>query len=140
MMPKLGICYIIYIIVSLISVFITKESTSVNQESLEKLSMLYIIPSAVIWAPIVEEAVFRRCIRFFIKNDKIFIIVSSLIFGLLHTIHEETLLNVFIIGLPYIALASYLSYIYTKTNNMFSNMFSHMFINSVAIVLILFRI
>lgn len=136
-MPKLGICYIIYIIVSLISTAITKQASSVNQEALEQLSYWYVIPAAVIWAPIVEETLFRRSIRCFIKNDKIFIIISALIFGLLHTIHEATILNVFVVGLPYIVLGGYLAYIYTKTNNLFSNMISHLFINSLAIVVML---
>lgn len=139
-MPKFGGAYIIYIIVSLISVMITNQTTSVNQESLEKLSMWYLIPSAIIWAPIVEETIFRRCIRFFIKNDKVFIISSALIFGLLHTIGEENIVNIFVIGLPYIVLGGLFSYLYTKTNNIFSNMFSHMLMNTIAIILILFRI
>ena len=136
-MPKLGIGYIIYIAVSLIVSSITKQTTSVNQQALEKLNIAYIIPAAIIWAPIVEEALFRRCIRNFIKNDKIFIIVSALVFGLLHTVSEATLASVFLMGLPYIVLGGYLAYIFTKTNNMFSNMFSHMFINSIALIIML---
>lgn len=136
-MPKLGIAYIIYIVVSLIVSSITKQTTSVNQQSLEQLSIWYIIPAAIVWAPIVEEALFRRCIRNFIKSDKIFIIVSALIFGLLHTTSEATLTSFFLMGLPYITLGGYLAYIFTKTNNMFSNMFSHMFINAIALILML---
>lgn len=139
-MPKLGIGYIIYISVSLISVSITKQTTSVNQSALEQLSTWYLIPAAVIWAPIVEETIFRRCLRSFIKNDKLFIILSALVFGLLHTIHEATILNVFVVGLPYIALGGYLAYIYTKTNNLLSNIFSHMFINTLAIIVMIIGI
>ncbi len=139
-MPKLGLCYIIYIIVSLISTSITKQASSVNQEALEQLSYWYVIPAAIIWAPIVEETLFRRCIRSFIKNDKLFIIVSAIIFGLLHTIHEATILNVFIVGLPYMILGGYLAYIYTKTNNLFSNIISHFFINSLALLIMLLGI
>ena len=139
-MPKLGIGYIIYIAVSLISVSITKQTTTVNQSSLEQLSYWYLVPAAVIWAPIVEETIFRRCLRFFVKNNKLFIILSALIFGLLHTIHEESLLNIFVIGLPYMALGGYLAYIYTKTNNLFSNIFSHMFINTLALIIMVLGI
>ena len=133
-LPKIGVAYLIYIIVSLISISITKQTTSVNQQSLETLNAWYLVYAAVIWAPIVEETIFRRCIRLFIKNDKLFIIVSALIFGLLHTISESSLLNVIIVGLPYITLGGYLSYIYTKTNNMLSNIFSHMLINTFAVI------
>ena len=136
-LPKLGVGYLIYILVGLISSTITNQTTSVNQQALEQLSYWYIIPAAIIWAPIVEETLFRRCLRSFIKNKVLFIIVSALIFGLLHTIHEESLLNIFVIGLPYMVLGGYLAYIYTKTNNMFSNMFSHMLINSFALIMML---
>ena len=137
-LPKLGVGYIIYIVVSLICTSITKQVTSVNQQSLEKLNIWYLAFAGIIWAPIVEEAIFRRCLRFFTKNNILFIILSGLIFGLLHTIHEATLLNIILMGLPYITLGGYLAYIYTKTNNMFSNMLSHMIMNSLAIIVLIF--
>ena len=136
-LPKIGGAYLIYIIVSLISISITKQTTSVNQQALETLNIWYLLFAAVIWAPIVEETIFRRCIRLFIKNDKLFIIVSALIFGLLHTMNESSLLNVIIVGLPYITLGGYLAYIYTKTNNSLSNMFSHMLINTFAVIVMI---
>ena len=136
-LPKLGICYIIYIVVSLICTNITKQATSVNQQSLEKLNTLYVAYAAIIWAPIVEEAIFRRCLRINIKNNIVFIITSAIIFGLLHTMHEATLANVILMGLPYMILGGYLAYIYTKTNNMFSNMLSHATINAFALLIMI---
>ena len=53
------------------------EITSNNQESIMSLPLWNSIPLAVIYAPIVEESLFRGCIRRFIKDDKIFIIVSA---------------------------------------------------------------
>ena len=63
--------------------------------------------------------------------------ILGLVFGLLHTIHEASILNIFVVGLPYMALGGYLAYIYTKTNNLFSNIFSHMFINTLAIIIMI---
>ncbi len=136
-LPKLGIGYLIYMAVTLICTSITKETTSVNQQALEQMNIIYVSLAAVIWAPIVEETIFRRCIRNFIKNDLLFIIISGIIFGLLHTIHEATILNVILMGLPYMVLGGYLAYIYTKTNNMLSNIMSHALINSLALIIMI---
>lgn len=137
--PRLGKMYLIYIFVAII-VSIINKNRPINQQSLEALPYLYLIPAAIIWAPIVEETIFRRCLRNFIKNDKIFIIVSALTFGLLHAINENNIISILIVSLPYVTLGGYLSYIYVKTNNMISNIFSHAFINTVALILMLITI
>lgn len=136
--PRLGMAYVFLFIFSLISILITKNATSVNQSQVESLPKYYLIPAAIIYAPIVEELIFRGVFRRFIRNKYIFIIISGVIFGLLHTIHEATILNVVFASLPYISLGMYLSFIYTKTNNLFSNIFSHAFINTLSTIFILF--
>ena len=133
-MPRLAISYLFLFIFSIISMLITKNAVSVNQQSVEALPKYYILPAAIIYAPIVEEILFRGVIRRFIKNNIIFIIVSALVFGLLHTINEATVLSKLVMSLPYASIGAYLAYIYVKTNNIFSNIFSHMFINTVAVV------
>ena len=134
-LPKLGIAYLIYTFSSLIVMLISGEATSVNQETLETIPSWFLIPTAIIWAPIVEEILFRCILRKFIKNDKIFIILSALIFGLLHTINEATIINVFLLAIPYGILGGFLAYIYTKTNNIFSNISCHALQNTVAVLL-----
>lgn len=137
-MPRLGMAYLFLFIASIISILVTKNAVSVNQETLESLPKLYSIPAAIIYAPIVEEIIFRGVLRRIIKNNILFIIASALVFGLLHTIGETSLLNIFIMGLPYISLGAYLAYIYTKTNNIWSNITSHAIFNTVSSVFILF--
>ena len=134
-MPKLGLMFLIYLPCSIICILISKKSNSINQSTLESLPLWFTFPLAVFWAPIVEEMVFRGVIRRFIKNNISFIIISAVSFGLLHTISEETIQNIFIRAIPYSILGGYLAYIYTKTNNIMSNIFSHSFINLVAITL-----
>ena len=131
-LPRMAIFYIIFIVISFISIFIAK-STAANQNLVEELPILLSLPLAIIYAPIVEETLFRGCIRRFITNDKVFIVVSGIIFGLLHTIFAETkVLNIFILALPYGFMGSFLAYIYVKTNNIFSNITCHALNNMVA--------
>lgn len=133
--PKLGIFYLIYIAVSLVILAISK-STAANQNALESLPIWFTIPAAIIYAPIVEEMLFRASIRRFIKNEKIYILVSGVIFGLLHTVFSETsIFNVFIMAIPYGVMGAYLAYIYTKTNNLCTNIFSHAFNNTIAMII-----
>ena len=111
---------------------ISKNAVSVNQETLESLPLYYTLPAAIIYAPIVEEIIFRGVIRRFIKNNILFIIISALVFGVLHTIGESSILNIFVMALPYSVLGAYLAYVYTKTNNIFTSITSHAIINSIS--------
>ena len=48
------------------------------------------IISTVVLAPILEETIFRGAIRKVMKNKKVFITVSGLLFGLMHVIDSVT--------------------------------------------------
>ena len=134
--PRFAILYIIFIIISLISIIIAGQGVSKNQAALEELPLWFSFPAAVLWAPIVEEALFRGVLRRFIKNNIIFIIISALIFGLLHTIgNESTLFSTIIMAFPYMTLGAFLAYIYTKTENICTNTFCHFFQNLLAMTL-----
>lgn len=133
-LPRLGIMYVIFVISNTICILLTQQATSTNQSMIEAMSLWFTIPVAVIWAPIVEESIFRGVLRRFIKNDKLFIIISAVIFGLLHSIVEATVLNVIIMTIPYAILGGFLAYIYAKTNNITVNILSHTFINTIAML------
>ncbi len=134
-LPRMAIFYIIFVFVSLICMMITK-STANNQNLVEQLPILLSLPLAIIYAPIVEESLFRGCIRRFISNDKLFIVVSGIIFGLLHTVFAETnMLNLFVLAIPYGVMGSFLAYIYVKTNNMMCNITYHTLNNAFAMMI-----
>ncbi len=138
LLPLIGKYYLVYIFIALMAAFLTKEITSANQANIMKLPLWYLIPLAVIYAPIVEETLFRGCLRRFIKNDKVFIIISALVFGFLHTISSETTIyNTFIMALPYMTMGGFLAYLYTKTNNILCNMSFHCFHNTLAIIILI---
>ena len=135
MLPKFGIMYIIFLISSIICILITGQADSVNQSTLESMPLWYTIPLAIFWAPIVEETIFRGVLRRFIKNNKLFIVISAVIFGLLHTIAEATIFNVIIMAIPYAILGGFFAYLYTKTENISCNILAHCFQNTIASLL-----
>lgn len=97
-----------------------------NQTSLNAMNPFFIIVIATLYAPLVEETVFRGAIRKLIKNDIIYIIVSAVAFGLVHTIGQEVnLLYTLAKAVPYAIMGGYMAYIYTKNNNMMYNISLH---------------
>ena len=133
---KIGKFYLAYLGIAFITIFLTKADTSVNQSNVEALPIWFSLPLAVIYAPIVEETLFRGCIRRFIKNDKLFIVISAISFGLLHTIFTETsLYNAIVLGIPYMTIGGFLAYLYAKTNNICTNMTFHAFHNLMAMII-----
>lgn len=133
-LPKLGIMYIIYFITSILCVSINKNMP-VNQQQIEALPIWFTFPLATLLAPIVEEILFRGCIRRFIKNDFLFVIVSGLLFGLLHTISEGNIVGALFMAIPYSILGSGFAYIYIKTNNITNNILCHACHNTVVMLL-----
>ena len=136
LIPTVGKFYLVYLGAALITFSLAGDSMSQNQNAIEALPIIISFPLAVIYAPIVEECLFRGCLRRFIKNDKVFIVISALVFGLLHTVFsEETVYSALVMAIPYATLGGFLAYLYTKTNNMFSNMSFHAFQNTFAMIM-----
>ena len=137
LLPMIGKYYLVYLVVSIITFTLSGGNISANQINVENLPIFVLIPLAVIYAPIVEECLFRGCLRRFIKNDKVFIMISGIVFGLLHTFSSESsLYMVIVMAIPYAALGGFLAYLYTKTNNMICNMSLHAFQNTLATIII----
>lgn len=110
-----------------------------NQASLENYNYLYLLFASLIYAPVVEETIYRGTIRKFIKNDKLFIIISGIIFGLVHVIGSSSLIQ-YIYILDYGFTGMYLAFLYTKYNNIYLNISTHFIINLIAIISIFIRI
>ena len=127
--PKFLIFTVLFLIVNIICMFLV-NARGENQQMLEQLPLWLSFPLAVIYAPIVEETLFRGCLRRFIANDKVFIVISGIVFGLLHTVFAETnIVNLFVLAIPYGFMGAFFAWLYVKTNNMMSNIFCH-FINN----------
>jgi membrane protease YdiL (CAAX protease family) len=138
-----GIMLLFSILAVSVQMLLGVEGDSANQTALQSAPLWYVVPLAVIWAPLVEECLFRGVIRRFIpNNDILFILVSAMSFGLLHTIGQEVTVYMTIVhSLQYAAMGGVMAYVYTRTNNIFSNIGVHFVQNSFSsIVMILMNL
>ena len=133
----LGIMFIFYFMAAMISAFTTEQITSVNQQMLEMIPIGILAPIAIIWAPIVEETLYRGVIRKFVKNNAVYIIISSVLFGLAHVVGEATIETAIANGIQYAILGGGFTYIYCKTNNMAGNIIAHSAYNTLGVLLML---
>ncbi len=96
---------------------------SENQEIINdilKVNPFYIFIAAVIIAPFLEEVIFRLGVRKVIKNNYLFIIISGLIFGLLHVFPTTVgLTKALIDGINYVTIGLLFSYFYVKHKNIY---------------------
>ena len=134
-LPKYGFMILSFLIVNIICIIITKNATSVNQEAVESLPKIVLAILAIIWAPIVEEIVFREAIRNYIYHTWLFIIISGFIFGFLHAAGEGSLFEIIMTTLPYATLGGWLAYIYAKTDNIANNIMIHSIWNLFAVIM-----
>lgn len=112
---------------------------SVNQEAINQtltssLAPLMIV-ATVIGAPIVEELVFRKGFFSIIKNKWVALVISSLVFSLMHILGETSfqgfIINFFIYGSSGAALG--FVYIYFK-KNIYAPMMVHALSNLIAVL------
>jgi membrane protease YdiL (CAAX protease family) len=107
-----------------------------NEESLRqlfKISPLYIYLSSTIYAPIVEELVFRQGIRNIFGRNYLFILVSGIVFGGLHVITGLNSIVDLIYLIPYSSLGIAFAYMLYKTDNIFVSMGFHFMHNGLLI-------
>ena len=99
-----------------------------NQQSVQSIIELYPIIAFIfttIFAPIVEEMVYRKAFKDVFKNKYLFILLSGLIFGGLHVISSfSSLYDLFYI-IPYSSLGIAFAYTYYETNNIFTSIAYH---------------
>ncbi len=117
--------------------FITHLEISGNEESVRSLISripLFMAFSSIIYAPFVEEIIFRKIVKNIINNKYIFIIISGVIFGVLHITNYMDI-NEILMGIPYIIMGIDFAYIYHKTNNIFTTMTFHLCHNLILFLL-----
>lgn len=132
----LGIMYISNIAIAIVmNGQLTENEESVR--SLVNMAPLYMVFQLVIYAPIVEELIFRKSIRDVFDNKVLFTIISGLIFGGLHIITSITNLTSLIYLIPYCSLGIAFGLLYVKSDNIFSSIISHTIHNSLALIIYL---
>mgnify|MGYP002625813190 CR=1 FL=1 len=134
--------YLIGLAVMLISnafaIFVVNGSIAGNEEAIRelfKVSPLYIYLSSVIYAPIVEELVFRQGVRNVVGKNYLFVLVSGLLFGSLHVITSMNGIADLIYIIPYSSLGVAFAYMLYKYDNIFISMGFHFMHNGILIAL-----
>ena len=114
-----------------------------NRDSLAKLP-IYSIISLVILGPISEEIIFRVNFKNSIKNEKLFLIITSLLFGSMHLLaYFDTLQSIssswsqLLYLIPYTWLGFVFGCVYVKTKNIYPAILIHMLTNLLSVLIIL---
>ncbi len=125
-------------ILNILITTITSSDIANNEEAVRGMIRtfpIYAMFSVCIVAPIVEEIVFRKTLWDIIKNKTILIIISGLLFGLVHVIGSyETYIDLLYI-LPYGVFGSIFAYMYHKTKTVFTSMSMHFIHNSLLLII-----
>ena len=132
-----GKALVLIMITTIIIQIITHTTQANNQIALQNLfnsNPVFIAILAMFYAPIAEELMFRGVFRKFIKNKKLFVIVSGVVFGLMHVIDDSKTLAEFSYVFVYSILGIYLAGIYAKTNNLCTNIFMHFMQNTLSVI------
>lgn len=131
---------VIMIIVAIPVVLINNGATSTNQEMInsmfDKLPLATLILSTL-YAPFVEESIFRLSLSKLFKNKTLFIIISGVLFGTLHVIDKFTSIYDFLYIFQYATLGICLAKAYKDSNNIFVSMLMHFIQNFLAAILVL---
>ncbi len=89
--------------------------------------------STCIFAPIVEEIIFRKCIFSYFLKDIYAILVSTFAFGLIHVIGTLDFIHI----LPYLFTGALFSIFYSLSKrNIYVPLLAHMVVNTISFVLI----
>lgn len=113
-------------------------SSSGNEDSIRKtfeLAPFYTFISASLFAPFVEEIIFRMSIRKIFKNKYLFILLSGLIFGGLHLLGNVNTPYDYLYLLPYCLPGFVLAYVYYKSDNIFTSLGIHFIHNTVLLII-----
>lgn len=132
------IAFGIMMISNLIIILLLNKDMATNETMIREtfqISPLYIYFSAIIFAPIVEEIVFRGCIKRIIPNKYLFILVSGLLFGFVHISSDIKSMSDLLYLIPYSSLGMAFAYVYYKTNNIFTSMGLHFMHNGILVSL-----
>ena len=115
--------------------------SSINNSGVSAINTknLALIIRLLILSPIIEELVFRKSVRTIINNDVFFILFSGLLLGSLYVIAQTPSLVGILSSISYILVGLYLSYSYTKTNNILINILSRIIYNLLMLVIILWN-
>ena len=123
---------------NIVSIF-TNSEIATNQEIIIetlKKAPIYILITTILIAPLLEELIFRFCIKKIIpKPSMVYILVSGLLFGSMHVIFTLEHISDLLFIIPYSIPGIIFAYLYNKTNNIFIPASLHFIHNGVLMLL-----
>lgn len=121
------------------------DATAGNEEAVRSMidtAPVYMIFSVSLYAPFVEELIFRHSIKDSVlcygKNKitkYLYIFISGFVFALLHILGQVTGYLDYLYLIPYMALGVAFSALYHRTDNIFSSIMMHTLHNTVTVIL-----
>ena len=128
------------IISNIIITMFTSIETSSNQEAI--ISTLYKAPiytciMSIIFAPILEELVFRLSFRKIFNSNILFIVTSGLFFGFMHVSSPNSIAE-FLYIIPYSIPGVIFAYTLTKSKNIYVPIGLHFIHNTIMMLIQLF--
>ena len=130
---------------NLIITLFFSDAIAGNEEAVRSLidqAPIYMFFSVSLYAPFVEELIFRHsikdCIMGYGNNiitRGLYIFVSGFIFAALHIVGQASGIIDYIYIIPYLSLGIAFSALYSKTDNIFSSISMHMLHNTVTVIL-----
>ena len=130
---SLGLMLISNIIITMITNINTPSNQNIIVDTFSK-APIYTIILTVLFAPILEELVFRLSFRKIFKTDIIFITTSGLFFGFMHIINSNSLLELLYI-IPYSIPGIIFAYTLKESDNIFVPIGLHFMHNTLMILL-----
>ena len=104
-----------------------------NEETVQSLldaEPIIAIMATTLFAPIVEELIYRKSLQDCFKNKTLYIIISGLIFGLIHVLGSSNPLDYLFI-ISYGLFGACFAKILSDTDNIYSTIMVHMFHNGI---------
>lgn len=127
-----GLMFISNIIIQLI--YKNDATNEIMVQEMIQKAPLYMIFSTAIFSPFVEEIIFRKSIKNFIDNNFIYIVISGLAFGFMHTLANPTNILELLYIIPYGAVGACFAYTYSKTKNIYVSMTFHSLHNLIIVL------
>ena len=135
LLVKFGASVMTSILAVILNVDFAQSDNQNMLEDLIKVAPILMLISSVIIAPFVEEGVFRLGFREVIDKPVLYVLISGLVFGLIHVFPtEHSLILGLLQSIIYVSLGVVLAYIYLKEDNIYFVIIPHALNNLLGIV------
>lgn len=115
-----------------------------NSESIVQLfeiSTIYTFFKTLLYAPVIEELVFKKSIRDIINNDTVFVLISSLIYTIMNFIYTSSVPEyIWFDIIQYFTFSSILSLAYIKNKNIIPIMIIKFIYNLIPTILLIIKV